>query len=584
MTSSSAPADAPARASRLWSVVRLAATYAFAFRCVRALGASSGGSGSVARAADAPRERRFAAACVPAWPRDARVDVRVWLALESEDDAVGRCDGAPVFERLGARAWEARAEARTVSISAADARAAARGAATLRLRAVVSRSGSTRDSEGGGCDARDAVTATMDLVATREARETRRRRLLDGGRVEGEAEEGGGGTRMRYYFKPNATLTFVDDYHAYQPETIPDILATRMRFTDERRSGYYPVVYFNEFWLLKSYLQLMNETSDEPLELKFDVDVQSMMKWQFQTSMEQTWETQRSFGVSSENDADDMKRVFLEGNPVLLAITTAVSLLHSVFDFLAFRNDVVFWKNRKSMEGLSSRSVVVNAVCQLVVFLYLCDNETSWMILISSGVGTAIEFWKVTRAMDVSLSRRGISFKEKESSVKSETARHDADAVRYLSYVLYPCIFAYAVHSLRSHEYKSWWSFVLNTAVSCVYMFGFITMCPQLYINYKLKSVAAMPWKQMTYKFLNTIIDDLFAFVVKMPTLHRLSVFRDDVVFLAFLYQRRLYRVDPKRVNEFGFSGESPETDTDQPIENEDAALAQNPIESKKDR
>jgi hypothetical protein len=30
----------------------------------------------------------------------------------------------------------------------------------------------------------------------------------------------------------------------------------------------------------------------------------------------------------------------------------------------------------------------------------------------------------------------------------------------------------------------------------------------------------------MTYKFLNTIIDDLFAFVIKMPTMHRLSVFR----------------------------------------------------------
>jgi hypothetical protein len=56
---------------------------------------------------------------------------------------------------------------------------------------------------------------------------------------------------------------------------------------------------------------------------------------------------------------------------------------------------------------------------------------------------------------------------------------------------------------------------------------GFIMMCPQLFINYKLKSVAHMPWRQMTYKFLNTIIDDLFAFVIKMPLLHRLSVFRD---------------------------------------------------------
>lgn len=53
----------------------------------------------------------------------------------------------------------------------------------------------------------------------------------------------------------------------------------------------------------------------------------------------------------------------------------------------------------------------------------------------------------------------------------------------------------------------------------------------------------------MTYKFLNTIIDDLFAFVIKMPTMHRLAVFRDDLVFLIFLYQRWIYRVDKTRVN-----------------------------------
>ena len=30
------------------------------------------------------------------------------------------------------------------------------------------------------------------------------------------------------------------------------------------------------------------------------------------------------------------------------------------------------------------------------------------------------------------------------------------------------------------------------------------------------------------------------------------AVFRDDVVFLIFIYQRWIYRVDKKRVNEFG--------------------------------
>merc|ERR1712228_805703 len=74
--------------------------------------------------------------------------------------------------------------------------------------------------------------------------------------------------------------------------------------------------------------------------------------------------------------------------------------------------------------------------------------------------------------------------------------------------------------------------------VSFIYMFGFVMMCPQLYMNYKL---------------LNTIIDDLFAFLIKMPTMHRLSCFRDDVIFLIFLYQKWIYRTDYSRVNEYGF-------------------------------
>lgn len=63
-----------------------------------------------------------------------------------------------------------------------------------------------------------------------------------------------------------------------------------------------------------------------------------------------------------------------------------------------------------------------------------------------------------------------------------------------------------------------------------------------VFINYKLKSVAHMPWKTFIYKALNTFIDDLFAFVIKMPWLHRLACLRDDAVFLVYLYQRWIYK------------------------------------------
>ncbi len=66
----------------------------------------------------------------------------------------------------------------------------------------------------------------------------------------------------------------------------------------------------------------------------------------------------------ADGESDDFKRILLEGNPVLLGVTFAVSMLHSVFDMLAFKNDIGFWKNKKNVEGLSVRTILINCVCQ----------------------------------------------------------------------------------------------------------------------------------------------------------------------------------------------------------------------------
>lgn len=71
--------------------------------------------------------------------------------------------------------------------------------------------------------------------------------------------------------------------------------------------------------------------------------------------------------------------------------------------------------------------------------------------------------------------------------------------------------------------------------VNGVYAFGFLFMLPQLFVNYKLKSVAALPWRAFMYKAFNTFIDDIFAFIITMPTAHRIACFRDDIVFIIYL-------------------------------------------------
>ena len=73
---------------------------------------------------------------------------------------------------------------------------------------------------------------------------------------------------------------------------------------------------------------------------------------------------------------------------------------------------------------------------------------------------------------------------------------------------------------------QSWYKFVLGSCYGFLLTFGFIMMTPQLFINYKLKSVAHLPWRMMTYKALNTFIDDILAFVINMPTMYRIGCFR----------------------------------------------------------
>merc|ERR1712113_1255658 len=95
--------------------------------------------------------------------------------------------------------------------------------------------------------------------------------------------------------------------------------------------------------------------------------------------------------------------------------------------------------------------------------------------------------------------------------------------------------------------HRSWYSLFLHFTASCVYSLGFVLMTPQVFINYKYKSVAFLPWRKFIYRALTTFIDDLFAFIIRMPTMHRLSCFRDDIVFFVYLYQRWLYPVDRAR-------------------------------------
>lgn len=375
--------------------------------------------------------------------------------------------------------------------------------------------------------------------------------------------------RIVSHWHPNLTINLVTDWTNWVKGSVPAPLDEYIRFLPGGQT-YLPIVFYNDYWNMLRDYQPINETTPV-LELNLSYQPLSLFKWQLYAAqaMRNKWANNilgeaLTGGVESDEDQDSLKETLLETNPYLLGITIAISILHSIFELLAFKNDIQFWNNRKSLEGLSVRSVFFNVFQSLIVLLYVLDNETNFMIKISCFIGLGIEVWKIQKVVNVSISRQNLlfgflprlTFSDKGSYVESSTKQYDNLAFKYLGWLCFPLLIAYGVYSVIYQEHKGWYSFVLNMLYGFLLTFGFIMMTPQLFINYKLKSVAHLPWRMMTYKFLNTFIDDIFAFVIKMPTMYRIGCFRDDIVFFIFLYQRWIYKVDSSRVNEFGFSAE----------------------------
>jgi hypothetical protein len=277
-------------------------------------------------------------------------------------------------------------------------------------------------------------------------------------------------------------------------------------------------------------------------------------------------------GILNPDEIDEIRHMISDEYMYRFILTQIISFVHIYLDYVAFRDEVGFYVGKKSMAGISFSSVLGRFICQLIIFLYLCDGgNTSWLILGSIGSGVAVEFWKVTKFIKPKLVPRFpfVQFQRGRNltQLEQDTVNYDSIAHTYLGMILYPFVFGSAIYARKYYVYASWWSWLISNLANAVYTFGFITLCPQLYVNYRLKSVAHLPWKVFVYKIFNTFVDDIFAFMIQMPLKHKLMTLRDDVVFVGFLIQAYVYRVDKSRTNEFGFAYDDEEEETKGAIE-----------------
>lgn len=367
------------------------------------------------------------------------------------------------------------------------------------------------------------------------------------------------------HWKNHIDIRMVVDASPLNPQSLATPHLQRFIVPLPEEGVYIPVLHPSDMWLLERNYILLNETlRNQPLNLTLSFNGINMLWWSVQAQLGELWNPSGEGPVNplmalqthSKRETFMLKRVILDTNPYVLAFSGAFMALHTLFSFLAFKNDIQFWHRNESMEGLSVLTIVFNFVCEIVIALYLYDSEeTSFLILFEIFIGLALSAWKVTKAVNVSLKwtpgRWCPTLQMDDKKEESETKKYDRVAIRFMSMLLLPCMLGYAAYALKYKKFKSWYSYVISTLAGTVYTFGFITMTPQLYINYKLKSVDHLPWRAFTYKALNTFVDDIAAFIIDMPWMHRLACFRDDVIFLCYLYQRWVYSVDKTRPSEW---------------------------------
>ena len=420
------------------------------------------------------------------------------------------------------------------------------------------------------------------------------------------------------YWKPEVAIKYVNEGQSFPYELAGSsgLPVVRVPKSSDHPLGlaFIPAIHVDEIGLtIEKYVPLNETVKSLPLRISFDrSDLEhntrastanaggmSPARWRLLSHLSEALERQQALGFE-QSDIDEIRSLISDTNVTLLLITLLASALHLLFEFLTFKNEVNFWQNNNDLTGLSVRALFMDLFGQVVILFFLIEKESSLLITVPASIGCLIALWKCRKAAGLKFvkARQGwkVSWynwlprlvsgyelratrlevddtrevlkksmeKQKTSSTGIDltalTIESDRLATRTIGVALLPIVIFYTLYSLAYEEHKGWLSWLVTSTSSGVYAFGFVMMTPQLFLNWKLKSVAHLPWRVLCYKFLNTFIDDLFSFIVRMPTMARLGCFRDDIVFFIYLYQRWLYPVDTARPAE-GFS-ESPSSES----------------------
>ena len=362
--------------------------------------------------------------------------------------------------------------------------------------------------------------------------------------TEATKSENSTNTLSGLYYKPTFIFYFVKQN---QKENILNFQKLyMMKFpvhVNLNQMNYFPLNVLTDFWTLNSELLPINKTEMFNFTINLNYGYIRSYFFNQMLNIQINNKVMSSYGIDG---VQDMLVELLKNNsiPYLILLMT-VNILHTIFSGFGFKEDISYYNNLEKLDGVYTKYIFLNIFSVFISFLYNIVQGANFLVIFEVFVGFIIEIWKLKMIYNISFNKffPFIHFDYKiKYEIKEAESYQDFAVSMMIKFLLIPIGIIYLIYRLYYYKSSSIFMFIIEYIFFLLNIFGFILLTPQIYLNYKLQSVEHLPLKAFIFKFLNTIIDDLFAFAVKTPILYRIFCFKDDVIFVIYLYQMWIYR------------------------------------------
>ena len=258
---------------------------------------------------------------------------------------------------------------------------------------------------------------------------------------------------LKYGSEP-IVLRFVADYRPYGGPPYVRNDGIELSVVPWNRTAYRPRIFVDDNSLLRSSQRELAPPEEglhkPPVTLRIQIGTLSPIR--------DVLHQQLTMGLSivesmlPGGELDEIRYWLRDERLYRFFLTQIISFVHLWVDYLAFRDEIRFYRGKASFAGVSVSSVVTRLLCSIIIFLYLLDGGgTSWVILLSVFGGVAVDSWKAFKLLRPTFRSRYpfVAFRAIENPMEQATAQYDRIAIKYLAMLLYPLVIGWAIYALK---------------------------------------------------------------------------------------------------------------------------------------